>query len=327
MTISSETNRVSYSGNGSTVAFAVSFQFFADADLRVILVTNSDGSEAVQSLTTHYTVTGAGTGSGTVTMVTAPASGQTLVIIRDQNYNQELDLINNDSFDAEELEDALDKIVIQALQLKDLVNRSFQLSEGDTSVISVTLPNTAGNALGLIRLNAGLTALEYVQAADINMATVSSYISTNVLGAADEAALKQAINAEAGVDFAAYNAAALFSNTAATLTAHMSMTLQTDSSSSNAVTCDFAGGDCTVTLSENITDINFTNLRTNAWHMLRIKQHASGGPYTVTGYDSNVDFVAQTAPTISTTASAVDLFAIYYDGSVAYMVTVAQDLR
>jgi len=326
MTISTETNRTSFSGNDVTTAFAVSFQFFADADLRVILVNDTTGVETVQTITTHYTVSGAGAGSGTVTMVTAPATGETLVIIRDADYSQELDLVNNDTLDAEELEDQLDKLVIQILQLKDLNDRAFQLSEGDTSGISVTLPNTAGNALGLIRLNAGLTALEYVQAADIDLAAVSSYIST-LLNLANEAALHAAINLEIGTDVQAYDADTLKSDVAATLTVQMSQTLQADTSSSGAVTCDFAAGACSIALTENITDINFTNLRDNAWHLLRIKQHASTGPYTVTGYDTNVDHPAATEPTISTTASAVDLFGIYYDGTDALLVPIQQDMR
>ena len=224
MTISSETNRVSYSGNDVTTAFAVSYQFFADADLRVVLVTDSDGSEVVQTLTTDYTVTGAGSGSGTVTMLTAPATGKTLVIIRDQDYIQELDLINNDSFDAEELEDALDKIVIQALQLKDLVDRAFQLSEGDTSGIDLTLPNTAGNALGLLRINAGLTALEYVQAADIDLATVSSFIDT-LLDDSNQTEAQHTLGLTPGVNVQAYDSATLKANIAAQLSAGQSHTV------------------------------------------------------------------------------------------------------
>ena len=75
-----------YTANGSTTAFAVTWPFFETDDLVVILI-SSDGSEAVQTITTEYTVSG-GTDSdglpatGTVTMVTAPAVGQQLRIER-----------------------------------------------------------------------------------------------------------------------------------------------------------------------------------------------------------------------------------------------------
>jgi hypothetical protein len=82
MTVSSSTARVSYSGNGSTQAFAVPFYFLSSSHLLVTL-RSSAGVETPQVLGTDYTVTGAGvlTG-GTVTMTTAPASGATLVIVR-----------------------------------------------------------------------------------------------------------------------------------------------------------------------------------------------------------------------------------------------------
>ncbi|NIV29431.1 MAG: hypothetical protein GWN58_07955, partial [Anaerolineae bacterium] len=54
-----------------------------ESDLKVYLVA-ADGTETLQTITTHYTVTGGGTpaATGTVEMVTAPATGETLVILR-----------------------------------------------------------------------------------------------------------------------------------------------------------------------------------------------------------------------------------------------------
>ena len=93
MTVSSSTNRVSYSGNGSLTAFAYTFKVFDESDLTVILRA-SDGTETVQTITTHYTVSGVGdVGGGNVTFVTAPASGVTVVILREQPLTQGLDLV------------------------------------------------------------------------------------------------------------------------------------------------------------------------------------------------------------------------------------------
>jgi hypothetical protein len=78
MTISSTTTKVSYAGNGSTTVFAYTFKIFADADLEVI-VRSATGTETTKSLTTHYTVSGAGAdGGGNVTFGTAPVSGETV---------------------------------------------------------------------------------------------------------------------------------------------------------------------------------------------------------------------------------------------------------
>ena len=158
MTISSIANRASAAGNGSTTAFAFPYLFFANDDLKVILVVDSTGVETVQTITTHYTVTGAGaSGGGTVTMGTAPASGQTLVILREEQYTQTLDLVENDPFPSSSVERALDSLTMLAQQLNDDASRTVKLSDGDTSGADVTLPtpvaggfitfNAAGNAL------------------------------------------------------------------------------------------------------------------------------------------------------------------------------------
>ena len=63
MTISSTTVKNSYSANSSTTAFAYTFKIFADTDLQVI-IRSSTGTETTKTLTTHYTVSGAGDASG-----------------------------------------------------------------------------------------------------------------------------------------------------------------------------------------------------------------------------------------------------------------------
>ena len=104
MTVSSSTNKVSYNGDGSTTVFAYSFKVFDQDDLTVILRA-SDGTETTQTLTTNYSVSGVGdAGGGNVTMVTAPASGQILTIVREQPLTQGLDLVPNDPFPAQSLE-------------------------------------------------------------------------------------------------------------------------------------------------------------------------------------------------------------------------------
>ena len=155
MTISSTVNRVSYSGNGSTTAFSFGYLFFSNADLKVILVVNSTGAETTKTITTHYTITGAGDASGgTVTMGTAPASGETLVIIREVGLTQGLDLVENDAFPSDLVEQELDRATMMAQQINTEVDRSFKLSDGDTSGVDTTLPTPV--ALKTFRWNAGL---------------------------------------------------------------------------------------------------------------------------------------------------------------------------
>ena len=132
MTVSSATNKVSFNGNGSTTVFAYSFKIFDQDDLTVIL-RNASGGETVQSISTNYTVSGVGNASGgNVTMGTAPASGESLTIIREQPLTQGLDLVANDPFPAASFEDQLDKLTFMVQQHQEELNRSIKGSKTTT---------------------------------------------------------------------------------------------------------------------------------------------------------------------------------------------------
>jgi len=128
MTVSSSTSRASYSGNGTLTTFAYSFKVFDQDDLTVILRA-SNGTETVQTITTHYTVTGVGSASGgNVVFGTAPASGVTVVILREQPLTQGLDLVPNDPFPAASLEESLDKLTFMAQKHEEELGRAIKAS-------------------------------------------------------------------------------------------------------------------------------------------------------------------------------------------------------
>ena len=132
MTVSSTTTKNSYSGNGSTTTFAYGFKIFADADLTVIL-RSAAGTETVQTLTTHYSVTNAGVDSGgNVVFGSAPAAGVTVVIRRNIAQTQTTDYTANDPFPAESHEDALDRLTFIAQQQQEELNRGIKLSRTNT---------------------------------------------------------------------------------------------------------------------------------------------------------------------------------------------------
>lgn len=132
MTVSSATNKVSYNGNGSTTVFAYGFKIFDEDDLTVI-IRNASGGETTKTITTHYTVSGVGVASGgNVTMGTAPASGESLTIIREQPLTQGLDLVPNDPFPATLVEDTLDKITFMVHQHEETLNRTIKGSKTTT---------------------------------------------------------------------------------------------------------------------------------------------------------------------------------------------------
>tara|TARA_R100001015_G_C4634554_1_gene201272 strand:- start:231 stop:1937 length:1707 start_codon:yes stop_codon:yes gene_type:complete len=134
MTVSSTTNKVSYSGNGSTTVFAYTFKIFADADLKVF-IRSSAGVETQKTLTTHYTVSNAGNASGgnvTFTTGNTPASGETVVIQRELALTQGTDYVENDPFPAESHEDALDRLTFITQQQQEEIDRAIKASVTNT---------------------------------------------------------------------------------------------------------------------------------------------------------------------------------------------------
>ena len=134
MTVSSTTVKNSYSGNGSNDTFVYGFKIFADTDLEVI-IRSATGTETIKTLTTHYTVTGAGSASGGNVVFTSgniPTATETVVVRREVPQTQAIDYIANDPFPAESHEEGLDRATMTIQQLQEEVNRSIKLSATNT---------------------------------------------------------------------------------------------------------------------------------------------------------------------------------------------------
>ena len=208
MTISSTTTKVSYAGNGSTTVFAYTFKIFAAADLEVI-VRSSTGTETTKTLTTHYTVSGAGSdGGGSVTFLTAPASGETVVIRRNLALTQGTDYVENDPFPADSHEDALDRLTMISQGIQEELTRSLRIPVTDPTSIDMTLPvkaTRATKALGfdsagdpvvstltLAQIEAGSTDAAASATAAANSATASASSATESANSATSAAASAA---------------------------------------------------------------------------------------------------------------------------------------
>lgn len=157
-----------YNGNGSTVDFATGFQFITNADLKVT-VTAADGTETVKTITTDYTVTGAGSaGGGTVSFLTAPATGEKVNITSNVTLDQQTDYTEGGSFSATTHETALDKLTKICQQLKEENNRSLKLPISNQSVTTQTGLVDAGYVL---RVNATEDAIEWASPVDAALST------------------------------------------------------------------------------------------------------------------------------------------------------------
>lgn len=136
MTIASETRRAGpYSGNGSTQVFNFSFKTYSSAD--IVVVTTTSGVDTVKTITTHYTVSlnadqNASPG-GSITMLTAPASGTTVTIVSDRAALQSLNAQNAGAFLPTVLNDAMDNLAIGIGQLQDQQERSLRGALSDSA--------------------------------------------------------------------------------------------------------------------------------------------------------------------------------------------------
>jgi microcystin-dependent protein len=145
MTVSTQTSKSQYTGNGVTTAFTGSFRILDQTHITVIL-TDTSGVDTTQALTTNYTVSGVGGATFTVTFLVAPPSGYGVTIVRNVPLTQGLDLVLNDEFPSTEMENSLDKATMVDQQLKESQDRSLKFPVSDAAGLSTTLPTAAQRA-------------------------------------------------------------------------------------------------------------------------------------------------------------------------------------
>lgn len=164
MTVSSLTTKVPYACDGTTVIFPITFDFFEDADIRVVLKNDTTKAETVLVLNTDFTIPAVGEEYyGNIILagdyaVTPPVTGYTLLIKRVLPLTQLLDYIEATSFPAATHEEALDRRTMIEQQLAEMLTRTLLLGEAST-LADLVLPEGADK---YIKWNLLGTALEAV---------------------------------------------------------------------------------------------------------------------------------------------------------------------
>ena len=106
ITIGDTPPRAQYTANGAQTDFTYPFPVFDETDLRVYV------DDALQTLATHYTVTGAGeSAGGTVSFLAAPADGAVVTLVRKIVIQRSTDFQESGEFRAKVINDELDKRV------------------------------------------------------------------------------------------------------------------------------------------------------------------------------------------------------------------------
>jgi hypothetical protein len=144
LTISSTVRKAGpFTGNGVTVAFPFYFKVFTTADVLAVKAVTATGLETTQTLGTNYTITlnadqNANPG-GTLTMLVAPDTGETLTLTSQVANTQSVDLTNAGGFYPAVINTAFDKLVVLIQQLAEKLGRSIVLPVSSTA--SAQLPS------------------------------------------------------------------------------------------------------------------------------------------------------------------------------------------
>ena len=140
MTVSTATSRNSYNGNAATDTFAYTFRILDEAHVAVYV------DDVLQTITTHYTVTGVGdAGGGDIVFTTPPATGTlNVVFIRSVPVTQETDYVENDPFPAAAHEDALDKLTMLVQQTDEKHSRTPKFAV-TSSTSDITFPEPSAD--------------------------------------------------------------------------------------------------------------------------------------------------------------------------------------
>jgi len=161
MTISTTINRNDYVGNGATDTYSYNYKILEDSDL-LVTTRDTDDTETTLTLTTDYTVTGAGDSTGgTIVLVAGNlTTDYVLTISRVRPVTQTTDIRNQGVFYPETHEDAFDHGIMIDQRQTDQLDGSVRLPETVSSSTfdpqlpadigatggSMPITNTAGDA-------------------------------------------------------------------------------------------------------------------------------------------------------------------------------------
>lgn len=208
MTVSSTTNRVAYTGNGTANPLAVAFPFLATTDLVVIETTITTGAWVTKAITTDYTVTGTpdangfySSGGAVVPNASIPAT-KTWTIYRDPAVTQLTVHVDNDPLPAASIDNPLDKLTMIAQRTKDMASRSYRAPDGDSVTVNLVLPAAVARANKLAAFDSnGNAAVSSKTLAEIEAGSqAAGWINGAVYTVAQVGAIAGAGRSDAGVD-------------------------------------------------------------------------------------------------------------------------------
>ena len=268
--INDTTPRSQYTATASQTVFSVPFEFFSNADLLVYQ------NSTLKTLTTHYTVTGAGlTGGGSITLVTGAAASDIITIVRDIPVARVTDFPTSGPFNVDALNLDLDRLTAMTQQQETTISRSLRLDQMDTPNSFNTLPVVSSRATKVL-------------AFDANGQPISSNLTLTVLEGQATASAASATASAASATAAASSASA--SSTSATNSSN-SATSSASSAASSASSAASAAATLASGLYSAVQDksANYTVVLADAGDLLRVTTTAGAVTITLPEISTVVD--------------------------------------
>lgn len=145
MTVETQTNIVTYLGDGVTTEFPFNFPVLDETHLGVFVQLISSGAQTAVG----FTVTGIGNPEGgSVTLLSAPSNGYRVIIVRIVPLTQELDVLNQGGFYPENVENEFDLQTMGLQQLDEEIGRSLRVPIGDEMVLLPSAADRLGTVFG-----------------------------------------------------------------------------------------------------------------------------------------------------------------------------------
>lgn len=178
ITISDTEPRVQYTATSGQTSFAVPFEFFTTADIKVFNGTSQLTFNASPSSASQYSVSGAGvSGGGSITLGGSGATlNDVITIFRDLAIARSTDFPTSGAFQISSLNDELDKIIAMCQQLERDLKFSPKAAATTANTFDITFPNLAANKV--LSVNSSGNGLEFAQ--DITDITTIAGIASDV---------------------------------------------------------------------------------------------------------------------------------------------------
>ena len=335
--------RAQYTATSGQTVFTVSFEFFANSDLKVYR------NATLLTLTTNYTVTGAGvTGGGSVTFVTGATAGDIVTVIRDVPVARTSDFSTSGPFNIEALNTDLDRLTAMVQQQETLDGRSLRLDQFDTPNTLNVLPVKASRVGRVLAFNdttgqpeAGptLAAVQSVANASADIDTVAGSIANVNTVAGNIANINTVAGVSSGVLTVATNIASV-NTVAADLNEGVSEinTVATSIANVDAVGTNISNVNTVAGISANVTTVagnssnvttvagSIASVNTNATNIVAI-QNASANAATATTKASEASASASSATASASSATSSASAAASSASSASSSATAAASAR